>query len=273
MNQRDVARIDYELTFFFANLLWIHNPYRGFYLFFDFLMNSLDVSQIHYEFTVYIVNLVRILVVLRWLSMNSVAILPYFEFTIVFANLLIIYYLYRGYIKKSLGVSRVNYKCTIFFTISQLIHYRIANSVSVSRIQFLFREFIIYYANLPWNHFRFREVTIYFATELWIDFLFQEFITFYANYGFTFCCTISLFISQKFYSLSISRIHYSISHLFRKFTINQLSISPVYLEFTIYSANSLWILHQFCELTLKQIYYEFTMNSTMNSVGVSRIYY
>ena len=139
MNQRDVARIDYELTFFFANLLWIHNPYRGFYLFFDFLMNSLDVSQIHYEFTVYIVNLVRILVVLRWLSMNSVAILPYFEFTIVFANLLIIYYLYRGYIKKSLGVSRVNYKCTIFFTISQLIHYRIANSVSVSRIHNILR--------------------------------------------------------------------------------------------------------------------------------------
>ena len=133
MNELDVSRINYELTISFASILWIH------YLFFDFLMNSLDVSQIHYEFTVYIVNLVRILVVLRWLSMNSVAILPYFEFTIVFANLLIIYYLYRGYIRKSLGVSRVNYKCTIFFTISQLIHYRIANSVSGPRNHYTLR--------------------------------------------------------------------------------------------------------------------------------------
>ena len=69
------------------------------------------------------------------------------------------------------------------------------------------------------------------------------------NYQFTFWCTISLFISQKFHWLSISRIHY----LFRKFTINQLSFSPVHLYITIYSANSLWIFYQFCELTLKQI--------------------
>ena len=138
----------YESTWCCANRLWIDFLLCEFtmnsqplsrILFIFRLMNSLDVSQIHYEFTVYIVNLVRILVVLRWLSMNSVAILPYFEFTIVFANLLIIYYLYRGYIKKSLGVSRVNYKCTIFFTISQLIHYRIANSVSVSRIHNILR--------------------------------------------------------------------------------------------------------------------------------------
>ena len=35
-------------------------------------MNSLDFSKIHYEFTVYIVNLVKILVVFRWFSMNSI---------------------------------------------------------------------------------------------------------------------------------------------------------------------------------------------------------
>ena len=73
-------------------------------------MSSLDVSQIHYEFTVYIVNLVRILVGIRWFSMNSVGVSrTFFEFTICFANSLWIFYLFREYTKKSLSISRIYY--------------------------------------------------------------------------------------------------------------------------------------------------------------------
>ena len=46
MNQRDFSRINYQLTF--ANLLWIHNLYRG------FIKNSLGVWGIYYEFAIHI---------------------------------------------------------------------------------------------------------------------------------------------------------------------------------------------------------------------------
>ena len=45
MNQRDFLRINYQLTF--ANLLWIHNLYRG------FIKNSLGVWGIYYEFAIH----------------------------------------------------------------------------------------------------------------------------------------------------------------------------------------------------------------------------
>ena len=104
-----VRRIHYyvEFTIIFANSLYIHCFYQKFSmnqlevsqeslwihylfrvstmnsLFRKFTMNQRDVSRIHYKFTVYIVNQVRILVVVRWFSLNTVGVSrTYFEFTI-----------------------------------------------------------------------------------------------------------------------------------------------------------------------------------------------
>ena len=118
------SRIYYEFTIFFRELtmnllavLWIHYKFsRSFpyilwihYLLREFAMNSLCFSRIYFEFTWYIA--------IRYEFTCYFTV--HYEYTlfcriiIFFVNLSWIHYLYRGFSKNSIGVSRIHCEFTI----------------------------------------------------------------------------------------------------------------------------------------------------------------
>ena len=74
----------------------------------------------------------------------------------------------------------------------------------------------------------------------------------------------------KFWHVNLWRTTvYWIEYLFRKFTMNTLSVLRIYYEFTIVSANSLWVHFLFRDFTIffasklqmKFLFHKFTINS------------
>jgi len=133
----------------------------------------------------------------------------------------------------SLSASRIVYEFNICLAISIWIHY-------LFRKFTLNRPFCGTTMNSLWNQY---ENIIFFETSLGIYDLFREFTICFPNLQ----CIHYLFCDYSLNS-SFSRIHC----LFRKFTLNPLSLSWYYYEFTIYFAISLWI---------HNLLRDFTMNS------------
>ena len=69
MNSLTIFLSHYELTIFFANSFWIHFFFQIHYLF-----GKLSITQIHYELTINIANFVRIFVVFRGFTINSLCV-------------------------------------------------------------------------------------------------------------------------------------------------------------------------------------------------------
>ena len=96
-----------------------------------------------------------------------------------------------------------------------------------------YHEFKTFFANSLSFHFRFREFAVYFAKIPWIHCLFQihheSSPIFPAN---------SIYITLIYHEItfvflnlvSISRFNYKFIFCFTKFTINQLSLSPIHRE-------------------------------------------
>ena len=111
----------YELTWYFANLLWINLVFR------EFTLNLVYFLRIHYEFTYYIFDSSRIHLVFHNFTMNSLSISRiYYKNTSCFANIL--FFLW------------IHYQC-LFWKLT-------VNPLSISKIHFLFNEFTIYFANI-----------------------------------------------------------------------------------------------------------------------------
>ena len=147
----------------------------------------------------------------------------------------------------SLSVARIQYEC--IFVLAYLL--------SLTRIPY---EFITFnWLLITRNNYEF---IIFVVKSFWIHFYEGEFIAFFAN------------------SLSFTRIHdglsffvnsESIYYLLCEDTLNSLSISKIYFEFTINFANLLWIHYLFRQLTMYWPYfalnhYELTIFFRENTV-------
>ena len=147
-------------------------------------MNSqihyLSRDYLYYEFTVYTANFVRIYVVFRGFTINSLGVTRInFEFTIHFENSLWIKYLFGEFTIYSLSLSWIHPELTWYFANSLWIHYPFhdltVNSLDVLRMYYRFCiESLIYYelpnnfANILIIHYNlFREFTNYFAYSLY----------------------------------------------------------------------------------------------------------
>ena len=126
----------YELTFCFANTLWIH------LVFCKYTMNSPSFLRIYNEFTVFIKNLVRI-------HLNFPK--THYEFTIFIADSLS----NREFIMNLVSVPRIQLISPIYHE----INFVFANSLSVPRIHY---EYTINLSISRKNH----ELTICFAITL-----------------------------------------------------------------------------------------------------------
>ena len=157
-------------------------------------MNSLSISLIYYEFTIYFANILWIHYIFR-------------EFTIIhfrIANLLWKYFVFRVYTKNSLSISQIHH------------------------------EFILFYTNPLWIQFRFSEFTIFMANSLWIYLVFRD-----SQWIYHLHRKFTLDSHNTINSLLILRIHYySLSN--REFTLNWLIFSRIDYEFSFCSTNSLF---------------------------------
>ena len=143
MSSLSISRIDYELTWCFASILWIQ------YVFSELTFKS----QIYYEFTIFR------------------------KFTIIhfrFANLLWKYFVFREYTKNSLSISQIHHEYSLLreFTMNLLflrIHFEsnfgFANSLSFWRINYEF----------TWSFAIHNECTIFIAILLWIYLMIRKY--------------------------------------------------------------------------------------------------
>ena len=193
-------------------------------------MNSLSASRFPFEYTIFFSKSL-------WIH--------YF-----FAKSIWIYYLLRDFTIISLSGSRIHlestfspnqYELTICFAIPLWIHYHFREitmntlSLTLSRIDFLFREFCMNSLSVSAIHYLFLEFTImnslwyhYETTmkSIWIHYLFRD---------------------STMNSLSFSRNHYKyiflfanflrIHYLIRDFSLNSISV----WQLTIFFVNCLWI--------------------------------
>ena len=148
-------------------------------------------------------------------------------FNIYFANLLPIDYLFHAFTLNSLSVSRINFELTIFCTNSLWIHYQF-RKFTMNSLSFSSFDYILHWFTMNWLSFP--------AKTLLIRNLCREFIIFYAN---------SQWIREK----TIFTIFFAkslwIHTLFRKFTVNSLSVTRIYYESIYISVNSLWLHYMF----------------------------
>ena len=173
MNSLSIPRIHYKFTVCFGNSLWI------LYLFRENTLNSLSVSGIHYEFSIFFVNSPRIhffyansLSIWRihyeftifcvnslWIhlafSRTRMNLLFFRELAIYLAKILCIYYLIDHDTMNFLSFSRIYHVFMLFMADSVRIHSIFCEFTkcltkcfaNIPRINFLFREFIVYFAN------------------------------------------------------------------------------------------------------------------------------
>ena len=135
----------------------------------------------------------------------------------VFRASLSIYLMFPG----SLWINSFFREIIIFSRIYHVFILFIANSL---RIHLVFGEFFMNLSSSSWNNYEF---TTDFANSLCIHFRFREFAVYFVKISWIHC----LFRDSTINSLSVSRI----------ININPLSFLPIHHEFTIFSANSLWI--------------------------------
>ena len=119
-------------------------------------INLLYVSRIHYEYPIFFANSL-------WSSYFFSR--THYELTIYFANILRIHYPFREFTMNSLVISWFTEKSLSF----SRIHFE---SISVSRIRYLFRENTMNFQSVSRLHYEF---TIYFADSKWIHYPFREF--------------------------------------------------------------------------------------------------
>ena len=204
----------------------------------------------------------------------------HYDYSIYFGNSLLVHYLFCEFPLNSQSASRFYYEFTVVFAKSLLNRY-------------LYREFTIHKKSFSWIRIEstffpriISEFNIYFANPIWIELqstiLFAEsrsihyplhFITVntllceYTYYVFTISSANSPWINHLFRKFTMK--HY----LFRKFTINTISVSQIYnllremtknslcihyllwvhflfREFTIFFANSQWIHYLYPEFII-----------------------
>ena len=139
----------------------------------------------------------------------------------------------------SLFASRFHYEYTICFENFLWIHYLLCdfslNSILISGIQYLFREFTL---NPIFNEITYR-FTIFFAISIWIHYLIPQ-----NHYKYT------IFREINLDSLSASQFHFE----FTIFFSNSLLALRISYEFTICFAISLGIHYLFCEFTWNPLF-------------------
>ena len=120
----------YGVTIFLAESLWIHFMFRDHSLEVHHLLrkspiNSPGVSGLYYEFT-FCFKITMYLLLVSRIDYSLLFLRIHFEFTIVFAKSLRIYYHIYEFTMNSLSFSRIHFQFAICF----------ANSLSFSRIHY-----------------------------------------------------------------------------------------------------------------------------------------
>ena len=123
--------------------------------------------------------------------------------------------------KKSLGVSRINYEFTVCFG-----NFFMNPSLSFSRIYNIFGESTMNLLGVSGSDYKF---TIFLENLLWIHCRFREF----TMHSFPVSRIRCLFFEKTMNSLSVSQIHYEFSIFFA----NISRIHLLFREFIIYYAN------------------------------------
>ena len=161
---------------------------------------------IHFEWTVFPANTTTSLCA-SWINYGK-----YYRFVIFVIQKLWIHYLLRKSNMNAFSFWRIYYLWRVFLT----------NSSTFSRIHF---EFTINFAKSLWIHYLRCEIILNSLSCMRIYRLFCKFIIFYTNSRW-----IIFFVNSE-----------SIYYLLREDTLNSLSISQIYYEFTIFFANWLCI--------------------------------
>ena len=167
MNPLSISRIHNEPTIYFANSLWIHYPFREYCMnllsICRFTMNSLSFSRIHHKLIVYFANSQGIYCLFFEFTLNQISISRTRYLSRENKMKTLKTYLFRNYTELTmniLSILRINYENTSCFVNLQM------NSLSFSRIHYLFRQFTIYFANSLYISRLNYEFTIYFANSL-----------------------------------------------------------------------------------------------------------
>ena len=124
----------------------------------------LSFSLYHCKYTICFAILLRINYLFCNFIMNSISISRFHsKFIIYFGNLLWLHYLFRDFAMSSQSVSRNLFSMNPLFSSQNQYEFTICflNSVTLNR---LFSpnhyKFTIFFANPPWIHFFFREITV-----------------------------------------------------------------------------------------------------------------